>query len=360
MVNEHLKNKRIIYYDYIRAFAIFGVIACHIFAGFVVNKDIFGTNLWYYSIFLNSLRDVSVPLFVCVSGALLITKKDSIAVFIKKRLNKVLIPYFFWVIMFILIEIFCYGKNNNPKQFIINVFSIPPEGSAVVFWFVQMILVVYIVIIILNKLIQYKESFLKLSLLVSVIVAVLINFNLIPMNTLERYLYYSIFAIFGFYLSSYDFTENKIVKLSKEKLAVLFLILSIILYLLEIYFNITTSIKLNNYHSVNQFGFLNISLVISAFLFFRYFSESKGKLNKLFNYIQKSKIGKMILSIGLCSYGIYLSHIIIRDGLQMLKFKSISPSILFTIYLFITLISSWLIILLMSKVPILNKVCGKS
>ena len=38
--------------------------------------------------FLNCLRDISVPLFVCVSGALLITKKDTIITFLKKRVNK--------------------------------------------------------------------------------------------------------------------------------------------------------------------------------------------------------------------------------------------------------------------------------
>ena len=44
---SHLTSKRIIYYDYIRAFAIFGVLACHIFGLLVVDTNIFNTKLWY-------------------------------------------------------------------------------------------------------------------------------------------------------------------------------------------------------------------------------------------------------------------------------------------------------------------------
>ena len=38
-------SNRIIYYDFIRAFAIFGVLACHCFAALVINVDIFNTKL---------------------------------------------------------------------------------------------------------------------------------------------------------------------------------------------------------------------------------------------------------------------------------------------------------------------------
>ena len=89
-MSKVINSDRIIYYDFIRAFAIFGVLACHGFGALVVNVDIFDTKLWYYSLLFNSLRDVSVPLFVCLSGALLITKKDSFIVFINGFINKLI------------------------------------------------------------------------------------------------------------------------------------------------------------------------------------------------------------------------------------------------------------------------------
>ena len=85
-----------------------------------------------YGIIHFCLRDVSVPLFVCLSGALLITKKDSFIVFIKKRFNKVIIPYIFWVVIFIILELFIY-KIKNPWDLILNTISIPPTGIGVFF-----------------------------------------------------------------------------------------------------------------------------------------------------------------------------------------------------------------------------------
>lgn len=361
-MSSKIESKRIIYYDYIRAFAIFGVLACHCFAMLVVDVNIFNTKLWYYALFLNSLRDVCVPLFVTISGALLITKKYPIIVFIKKRFNKVIVPYVFWIIMFIIFEIMIW-KINDPFTFILNTISIPPVGRPVLFWFVQMLIVVYIMIIILNKLVEYREWILKLSLLLSILFVALLHFNIIPSYGFPlNYFYFFIFAVFGYYLSSYDFTDNKLsksLKITNEKLVAVFFILSIILYIMEVYFNAVSSISLNSYVSVPQFGLLNIALVISVFLFFRYFSESKGTFNKIFNSITKSKIGKLILSLSFCSYGIYLCHVIIRDFIRNLSIaNSLSPSIFYTLLLVLTLIGSWLIIVVMEKIPILNRFSG--
>ncbi len=358
------QSKRIIYFDLIRAFAIFGVVACHCFGGLVVNVDIFNTKLWYYSLLLNSLRSLSVDLFIVVSGALLITKKDSIKDFIKKRFNRVLIPYIFWILIFLIVEI-TFWHYSNPYQFILQTISFNPTGSAAAFWFVHMILIIYILIFILNKLTEFNKIFLKLGLIASILFLVFFHFNLIPsLSRPYNYVYFIIFAIFGFYLKSYDFTNNRVLKslkINENKLVIIFFVLSILLYLLEVYFNAINSISLNNYTPVSPFSFLNVSLVISVFLFFRYFSESKGKLNKYFNKIVQGKASKIIFSISFCSYGIYLCHMIVKDAFAHLIFKNyLPPSIFYTILLIVTLVVSWLIILTMSKIPYLKKVSGSS
>ena len=357
-----MKNvtERIYYYDFIRAFAIFGVLACHCFASSVVNVDLFNTRLWYYSLFLNSLRDVSVPLFIVVSGALLIGKKDSISVFIKKRLSRVIIPYIFWLIIYI-IYLVSYRHFNIGKA-VFSTLSLPPTAG-MFFWFVQMIIVIYCIIIILNKLIEYNKSFLGVSLILSVLFVILINFKLIPSYPHPyNYVYYIIFAIFGVYLSSYDFKNNKLAKalrLTNGKLAAIFFLISITLYLLEVYTNASMSLSLNKYASISQFSFLNISAVISIFLFFRYLFESKFKSKSISESVINSSIGKTILSISFCSYGIYLCHTIIKNLINIsLKKIALSPSVSLTILLILDLIISWLLILTMSKIPILKKVSG--
>ena len=50
-------------------------------------------------------------------------------------------------------------------DFILKTILIPPTGPGVIYWFVQMILVVYVIIFILNKLIDINKVFLKGALL---------------------------------------------------------------------------------------------------------------------------------------------------------------------------------------------------
>lgn len=362
------KQNRIFYYDMIRFLAIFCVISCHVFAGLVVNTDIFGTRLWYFSLLFNSLRDIAIPLFITLSGALLITKKDSIPVFIKKRFTKVIIPYVFWLILFLIFGIICIHFNyyflETIDSLIIKTVSIAPtSGAGQYLWFVPMIITVYVIIILINKLSAHNLYFLKIAFFISIFALIVLNTFDIVVEKPYSYVIYSIFAIFGYYLSTIDLINNGIsmrLKITNEKLTIFFLIMSIILYLTEIYLNATSSIYFGKFNSISQISILNVSLVASIFLFFRFFSLSKGKIHKVYHLI-RNKAGKVIYSISICSYGIYLSHMIVlislRYFLRPLKF-SLPISVFTLLLLMLTLIISWLIILIMDKVPILNKFSG--
>ena len=119
------------------------------------------------------------------------------------------------------------------------------------------------------------------------------------------------------------------------------------------------SIGSNKFDHVSQFSILNIVTLLSFFLFFRYFTESEGKISRLCNYIKNSNVGKAIFSISFCSYGIYLSHKLIVDYFLLSPFVDYpSPSVFATLMLIVALIGSWLVILVMSKVPGLKKVSG--
>lgn len=363
---DSTKQNRIFYYDMIRFFAIFGILSCHIFASLVVKPQIFATKLWYYSVLMNSLRDVSIGLFVALSGALLIKKKDSLIVFFKKRLSRVILPYVFWVIVFIIFGIICITKGYYFKcsisELIINTASISPTGPGNFFWFVPMIIVVYIVIAILNRLYTYNNDSLKYALCISLFVVIIWNvFNLHITNP-YKYVFYSVFAVIGYYCANIDLTDISIVKdfrISNGKLALLFFALSIVLYALEIYFNVSTSMDLGKYRYVSQFSLVNVALVVSTFLFFRYFSESKGRI---YSAIENSAAGKIIFSISICSYGIYLSHMIVKLSLEyfLYPFKASLPISIYTTFLLIlTLLISWIIILLLGKIPVIEKFSGK-
>jgi hypothetical protein len=173
------------------------------------------------------------------------------------------------------------------------------------------------------------------------------------------YLYYSIFAVIGYYLSNVDLTGNRYVRLSDKKLMVIFLVFSVLLYVVLVLTNASMSIELQKFKTEPQFSLLNIAAVCCIFLFFRYFSQNSGKL---YEFIKKDSIGKIIFSISICSYGIYLCHIMIRELLLNFLLYPIQGSMGITVFstltLILTFIVSWLLIVALSKIPVLDMLSG--
>lgn len=357
-MNGQAKKERIFYYDLLRAFAIFCILACHIFAQYVIKTDIFATKFWYYALFLNCLRDIGVPLFVALSGSLLLDRKETLIKFAKKRLTRVVIPYLFWGIIFILVFSFIFNEGSI-MDIASNVFSISPKGTANFFWFVPMILITYALIFIINKLNEYNGIALKICLILSLIGIILINLKYLPMTKPIYYLYYSIFAIIGYYLSNVDLSGNKYFKLSDKKLMIIFLVFSILLYAVQVLTNANMCLELHKFKTISQFHLLNIIVVCCIFLFFRYFQANGGKI---YSFVKKEPVLKIIYSISICSYGIYLCHIVIRDlllnfVLSPLK-NSMGITLFSTITLILTFLTSWLLIVILSRIPVLDMLSG--
>ena len=371
-MGDTTNKKRIFYYDFLRCFAILSIIACHVFAGIVITKSLFGTGFWFYAVLLNSLRDIGVPLFVVISGALLLNRKQSLVEFAKKRFNRVVIPYLFWMVIFVLFVYSCakmgirFPADSTLSSIFFATFSLVPTGSGVFFWFVPMMITVYIIIFILNKINMYYPAILKIALAASIIFIILYNLLNLQIVKPMVYPFYAVFAILGYYLANTDFTieslklnENKL--FHENRLTVIFFVLSLCLYLLQVSIIASNSIMVNRYVSVSQFSLLNVCIVCCIFLFARYFSLSVGWLKSIYYKIETSKLGVVITSISKTSYGIFLSHLMIYILLQyMLKsyLPQLGNMIYYNLILILTILISWGLIVILSKIPYLKKVSG--
>ena len=90
-------KQRQISYDVIRFVAILIVFSIHCMAGLDAQRNT-GTNI-FVSNLLHSFQGIGVPLFVLLSGALLLGRLDSPVVFLKKRITRVLVPFVMWSIL---------------------------------------------------------------------------------------------------------------------------------------------------------------------------------------------------------------------------------------------------------------------
>lgn len=90
--------------DLVRVVAIVAVVVIHVLAPVVETKTTdFGSATWWLADAVNSAMRWSVPVFVMVSGALLLDPAKSVAVrpFYARRLRRVGIPLAFWTVFYL-------------------------------------------------------------------------------------------------------------------------------------------------------------------------------------------------------------------------------------------------------------------
>lgn len=96
------KSKDLFWISYIRAIAIFGVVVIHVSADVITEWGAIPKGQWWAANFYDSLVRGCVPMFIMISGALLLPVQESLTDFFRKRLNRILIPFAFWTIAYLL------------------------------------------------------------------------------------------------------------------------------------------------------------------------------------------------------------------------------------------------------------------
>lgn len=354
MNNRINGKKRIIYLDFIRALAITLVLLAHITRGFFEN-----TNL-KYKLFCAPFIDfgvLGVPLFLMISGALLLNKDYKLCNFLKRRYIRVILPFFFWNIMVTISKFKFEGKSLTLYHFLNMYFNN--------FWFVWMILGIYLFIPVVNSFIkEYKNKGMEYFLVIWLIVNLLYTkgkypFFLIELRYFEGYLGY---FVLGYYIS------NKKFKLSIFHL----LFISSIIFLLFTFININYTLsKCKLKKKLFYYRYKTIIVVLQSiglYAFVKYFSDicyikiiSISKRIYLFIIVHFSF--KIVFCISKFSYGIYLSHYIPLYIFKWFNKNYIpiftwNPIIWIPIILIILIGISLSILWIFGKIPILRLING--
>lgn len=155
--NLDKKDSRSYNADFIRFYAIFLVVLLHSVAPIMIAFNKTSISTWLTADILFSFSHQSVPLFVMVSGMLLLSpdKDDRIVLFFKKRLSKILIPFFFWGTIFILWRITYKNEIISFASFIHLFIQGKPYYH---FWFMYMIIGLYLATPILRTYLKHADS----------------------------------------------------------------------------------------------------------------------------------------------------------------------------------------------------------
>ena len=349
-------RKRIFYLDFIRALAIILVLSAHITRLFYNNAP-HSANYMHLVAPMINVAIMGVPLFLMISGALLLNRKYELGDFLKRRYKRVLIPFLFWSVVTIILRIFLDNQAPSPSNILTMFFDD--------YWYVWMILGVYLFIPIINAFIEnYGIKGVEYFLAIWTFVIILDTAGLYPFHNFElgNFAGYLGYLVLGYYLSNKEF------RISDSNMAILSLVVLLIITIFSMEHTVSISYMK---HRLSYYGYQTIEVVIQSaamYLFIRYFSQSSAKTpgsikNKVYSFFKDTFMFKIIFTISTFSYGIYLAHYI-----SLYSFKWIdkyyfpvfshNPLKWFPIILLAFLVITIVILWILDKIPGLRNITG--
>lgn len=347
--------KRYAYIDLIKTIAIIMVIILHsglLKTDFIMLKSAKSAVQFAIRIILEG-----VPLFVMVNGFLLL-HKDKFE--LKKHLKKVLkifILLILWSIIYIVIKTILMKEQLSIGLVWKNVLTTDINNKYTgILWFLQNLIMLYLIYPILKYLYDNNKKLYNYLFVIIIISTVGINFvnmlidiiikisNFEQLRLLTSYIkkfnilsnnQFLMFFMFGGYLYEKKdrFTENN----KKIK----YTIIGLISWMLSFIYAYIMS-KINNKTYSNSFNYDSIFMI---FIMLGIFAITNF-------YIDKGRFyNKMITSISKNSLGIYLIHNIIINIINV-HFKILNTTFILRVTkIAFVLIISWLITLLLNKIP---------
>lgn len=333
--------------DFIRAVAIVAVIMIHCMAPVVTHAPISGLG-WNIANFIDSFMRWAVPVFVMISGALIIKKTahTNTALFYKKRIRRLLIPLLIWPVIYFLWYIEITGNSRDIVDFFMAYISGKPIGGFHLY-FLFLIAGLYIISPILSSFIASVNRKVAWSISIGILLATTLWLHI--QQLLDNEISFNIISLclpyIGYFLIGYLIASSKIQ--IKILIPILGVIASGLFVTIVSYYTMKTSQSLPLYQYVSA---PVVCMSVSIFLLLQKVSDFTLK-----NY---KGLEKPIRSLSISSFGIYLIHIIILQGM-LLALQMDRGSVKTALLLVpITLFGSWSIAHIMMNIPKLKRVFG--
>jgi|WetSurMetagenome_2_1015567.scaffolds.fasta_scaffold00478_7 surface polysaccharide O-acyltransferase-like enzyme len=342
-MKEQQNAEHLLWADALRALATVSVIILHI-SGSLVNQ--FGTvsgSFWTAgSIFDGSVR-FCVPVFVMLTGALLLPKDEKTGIFLKKRLIRVVLPLAFWSAVYIAYELipqFLHGDKTSFKDIARYIYHSVQYGSSPHFWYVYMIIGIYLFIPVIGPWIRKGDEKGILYFLLIWLIALIINQPLISKYKVNIDLTYFTgylgYLVLGYYLSVRNFKSTGQAK-----------VISVLLILLGIGITIVMTGILssrNDQYVKDFYNYLSPNVLMAAIGVFFIVKNLK---------ITNSPVKKLISVISRYSFGIYLVHILVLHFLKKvgIDWDLVNPFIGIPVTALVCLAVSTGIVYVINKIP---------
>lgn len=335
------KNDNLIWLNALRCVATFSVILLHLSVPVVNNFNKILPESWLTGNIINGINRFCVPVFLMISGVLLLGKNYSLETFLTKRITRIVLPFIFWSIIYFLIKINPFDTIEvNIMIFLKGI----KQGMEYHLWYIYMIIGLYLFLPIINGWVKNASEHEVIYFLLIWMIVLLLNlpfFN--KFFTRIDFRYFSGFigyAVLGYFLNNYIKFRNR------SFFAGIFIFGAIITITLTYFLSIRDN-KLNSIF----YQYLSPNVILSScglFLFFKNISFKNKILINVINFISTY------------SFGVYLSHVFVIWGFSKLGINvSYSYPLISILGLgFLCLTISLFITFTLSKIPLGKYISG--
>ena len=349
--------------DFIRGMGIILVILGHVSGiplqrfGDVALRD------WSTANIYNVIARSCVPLLFMISGALLLPRKESLLDFYRKRFQRVLFPFLFWSVLYVLWKYGCFSFTggvlpwgdkaclgdytfiNAVKLVIMWIITRPAEYHL---WFMYELFALYLITPILRELVNgTREQHLWYLMAIWFVFGPLqrmvefrLGYDLIfDMGYLTGYI--------GYFMLGYLLTRIRITKPM--------IVIAAIIYVGMAYY----TVSITRYYSVGEgklvdyfqylLGWNIVLLATSLFILLKAWADFIFR-------VPRPKLAALASRLTAASFGIYLIHVFIISGLEAFHISPMNKPALISVPVttLAVFFISWIIIAILMKIPYLR------
>lgn len=338
-------NKRITYLDFLRCLAICFVVVLHSITPILINPNFYSCSTWYLCMLVNPFTRAGVPLFLMISGFLLLSRSSTEQVwnFYRHSIPKLVIPLIAWSVIYYAAEV-AFGQHPvEVDQFLGRFLN---QGVSYHMWFVYTLVGIYLLCPFLKRIVN-QCTWQQLVLLLGII---LFPTTLRPILNQIFPVYIQLFSpllegYIGYFLLGYLLGNAKLPRVTRR----LIYLGGLAGYGACLLGNLAQassegiSLPMNGGYMLNHY-----LLSAGLFVFVRTFFEK--------HMLRLERFSRPLKKMSSLVFGVYWVHVLILNILTFLVNFQESLFMCVVVQITCTIVLSFLISAVIAAVPILRRI----
>lgn len=346
--SETRPNDSIFWISFLRFLCIIAVVFTHVVAGILYLFGKIDDTTWWIGNVTDSAIRFAVPVFVCLSGALVFSKEYTLKEHLQKRFTRILYPFIFWCAVYIAFKIRKLYMQGDPSLFdlIYYLAYCIKDGVENHLWFMYMLMGLYLIFPIFSRWIAHsslKEISYYLAIWGILLLLTMPPFShYMPVQLEIRYFTgYLGYAILGYFLMKKDFGIHS------RKIGIVLYVVGFGLMCFGTYW---LSARAGTFDGRLYDGLSPVSCIMSVGIFLAF----KGIDFK------QSWFRQAVEEISNHSFGIYLNHILVLVTLYYsgISWRFSHPALGILVTGTLVFLGAYLLVKLVRLLPFGKKISG--